>query len=281
MLSAGDVEAFRSHCADGDVAALRRLLEVVPLVTDTESALVWGDDPPLQCATRGGHGEVVRLLLGVSDIDVNRTDTCGCTALHEACIYGRLEVLKVLLCDFRVDVNHRDRKGRTPLFYAGYYTQAEVVKWLIVSGREIEWDLEGRAMDNGKEYTSHQIAGRYAADDDGKTLGVLSLFLLGSHHHCYRHHIRLQLCLETGALGMMAAEIFALVVLFCDGFLTLRSPRNSASRFFRVCESLPMELQKILCYRALPSPGERILSADTEFALKTVLRLPDRDGCEE
>jgi len=55
--------------------------------------------------------------------------------------------------------------------------------------------------------------------------------------------------------GWGAADVFALMVFLCDGFLRLkwrpRTEGEKAVRFFKIARSLPMELQMVLSQRAM------------------------------
>jgi ankyrin repeat protein len=62
----------------------------------------------------------MRLLLGVTDTDVNATDSATKTALHHVCI--DIDWLSALLTRRDLDVNKPDRNGNTPLHIA-YRTQ--------------------------------------------------------------------------------------------------------------------------------------------------------------
>ena len=55
------------------------------------------------------------------------------------------------------------------------------------------------------------------------------------------------------------------------------NPADAATRFFTIASKLPMELQMILCHRAVGSMKDSVLSQDSEVAFKslakTLLRL--------
>ena len=90
-----------------------------------------------------------------------------------------------------------------------------------------------------------------------------------------RHERRVKL----GILDALAAEVFALTVL-CDDLLQLKPASNpavatavTAIRFFAISSKLPMELQMILCHRAVGSMKQNILRKDSEVAFKSLARL--------
>ena len=83
--------------------------------------------------------------------------------------------------------------------------------------------------------------------------------------------------MKLGVLDEVAAEFFALVVFLCDGLLQLRPPTLITSssnpavvRFFMIAAKLPMELQMMLCHRAVGSMKQNILHKDSEGAFKSL-----------
>ena len=82
-----------------------------------------------------------------------------------------------------------------------------------------------------------------------------------------------------GVLDELAAAVFALTVFLCDDLLQLKtaatlSPATAAAtRFFTIIKRLPMELQMILCHRAVGSMKQNILHKDSEVAFKSLARI--------
>jgi len=77
-------------------------------------------------------------------------------------------------------------------------------------------------------------------------------------------------------LDELAAEVFALIVFLCDDLLQLKpafaatfSPPG-AFRFLTIAAKLPMELQMVLCRRAVGSTKQNILRKDSEAAFKSL-----------
>ena len=61
-----------------------------------------------------------------------------------------------------------------------------------------------------------------------------------------------------GLLDELAAGVYALIFFLCDGLLQLKPPAGAgagatATRFFGIASKLPMELQMVLCLRAVGS----------------------------
>ena len=74
-----------------------------------------------------------------------------------------------------------------------------------------------------------------------------------------------------------AAEVFALTVFLSDDLLQPHPPTVisslTAARFFAITLRLPVELQMILCHRAVGSAKENVLSKDSEVAFKVLARI--------
>ena len=89
---------------------------------------------PLMWAALGGHGRVVKMLLGCSDINPDKPDTYGQTPLCCAAENGHEGVVKILLGRDDINPNKADKDGQTPLSCAARNGHEEVVKILL------EWD---------------------------------------------------------------------------------------------------------------------------------------------
>ena len=74
----------------------------------------------------------------------------------------------------------------------------------------------------------------------------------------------------------LAANRFALTVFLCDDLLQVKpassDPSIAATRFFTIASKLPMELQMVLCRRAVGSVKQNILHKDSEIAFKSLAR---------
>ncbi|KHN79761.1 Ankyrin repeat domain-containing protein SOWAHC [Toxocara canis] len=108
--------AFIEACTKGDIESVRELLKEKPDLISYASILCQKYSG-LHYAAKGGHHDVVRLLLN-SGADVNLR-TSGYTALHLAAICKHTKVIEVLLKEYRADCNIVDLSGRTFDYYAG------------------------------------------------------------------------------------------------------------------------------------------------------------------
>jgi len=213
-----------------------------------------------------GHVEVVKLLLAHPNINVNLKDKSGRTPFSYGCECDNVSVVEVLLKDPRVDVTLEDDDGRTPLWWASFYGKHEEIEWLIASGRDLG-DIERKVgWWYGKVYTALEIAER----NKTKVVSLLERFLTNPAQ--IRHELRVKL----GVLDELAAEAFALTVFLCDDLLQFKPAHPAATRFFAITHKLPMELQMVLCRRAVGSMKQNILHKDSEAAFKSLARILSR-----
>jgi len=224
---------------------------------------------PLHAASFRSNVEVVKLLLAHPNIIVNGQDINGSTPILLGCYYGQVSVVRELLKDPRVDITLEDNDGCTPLWNAscnGYY---EVIEWLIASGRDLGDIMKQRGKDWDEDLTAIEIA-RMRKNADVAML--LERFITNPAQ--IRHSLRVKL----GVLDALAAEVFALTVFLCDDLLELKPAPNHAAaaaaalRFFTITSKLSMELQMILCHRAVGSTKQNILCKDPEAAFKDLAR---------
>jgi len=122
----------------------------------------------------------------------------------------------------------------------------------------------------GAKHTALEIARKKSQT---KVVSLLGRFV--ANPSLTRHELRVKLEFPDA----LAAEVFALTVFMCDDLLQLKRDRAmttppsfatdcAAIRFFGIIEKLPMELQMILCHRAVDSANESILSKDSEGAFQ-------------
>jgi len=233
----------------------------------------------LHVASREGYVEVVKLLLAHPHIHVNVQNGLGQTPLMNSCNNGQAGVVQLLLKDPRVDVTLDDSNGRTPLWYASCYGHRKVVEWLIASGRELgDFDKKGKPLNgDGTESTALEIA---REKNKTEVVTVLKKFMKDPAQ------IRYELRVKLGFPDVQVAEVFAAMVFLCDDLLQLKAANapttskpkaiaaaasaTAATRFFAIAKRLPMELQMILCHRAMNSAKESILSKDSEAAFKAL-----------
>lgn len=79
------------------------------------------------------------------------------TALHVACLQGKLDAVKNLVEDLHMDVNYLDRTGSTALMYAAYGGYETIVKFLVAHGANV-WikNLKGGTASRYAAYAGHR-----------------------------------------------------------------------------------------------------------------------------
>ena len=202
---------------------------------------------------------MISLLLAHPDIDVNVKDDDGTTPFYWAC-GGNTSCVREMLRDSRVSVNEPSNDGETPIWRAAASGHLDIIKWWIASEREI-------ALGKPEKWSTDSIE---AAKKYDKTEMVALLERFKENPEETRHQVRL----EFGWYGETAAHMFAMVVFVSDGLLQTKvtGVKSGAkrTRFFRIAAQLPLELQKVLCYRPVGSGEEIISGKDSEVAFKSL-----------
>jgi len=205
----------------------------------------------LEAALNGRTPEVSSLLRDDPDINVNLAESDPWAPLHFASFQSHVEVIKLLLAHPSINVNLKNDDGETPF---------PLVVGVTKKGK---WRSKG--------CTALEIARKNQCSE---VVSVLERFT--ANPALTRHEVRVKL----GLLDALASEIFALAVFLCDDFLQLRAAplasaitTSAATRLFVIAQKLPMELQMILCHRALGSMKQNILHKDSETAFKDLARI--------
>ena len=125
----------------------------------------------------------------------------------------------------------------------------------------------------GKDYTALEIARMYERTE---VVSLLERFIANPAQT--RHEVRV----KHGMLDALTAEVFALTIFLCDDLLQFKPASHPAAaaaataaaiRFFAIASKLPMELQMLLCHRAVGSMKQNILRQDSEAAFKSLARI--------
>jgi ankyrin repeat protein len=118
------------------VAAETGCLESVKYLLTTQKDCEQGvyyyeNTTPLYVACQNGHVEIVKELLKVSRIDINKKNKAGEAALTSACAKGYVDIVKELLKEPKIDVNIKNSSGGTPLIFACQNGDIEIAKELL------------------------------------------------------------------------------------------------------------------------------------------------------
>uniref|UniRef100_A0A8D2PDY8 K Homology domain-containing protein n=1 Tax=Zosterops lateralis melanops TaxID=1220523 RepID=A0A8D2PDY8_ZOSLA len=160
-----DNRSLAEACSDGDVNAVRKLLDegrsvnehteegesllclacsagyyelaqvLLAMHANVEDRGNKGDITPLMAAASGGYVDIVKLLL-VHGADVNAQSSTGNTALTYACAGGFVDVVKVLL-KAGANIEDHNENGHTPLMEAASAGHVEVARVLLEYGAGI------------------------------------------------------------------------------------------------------------------------------------------------
>ena len=90
---------------------------------------------PLHSAARQGHREIVELLIA-NGTDVNSRDSTGKSSLHDAALEGHKEIVELLIIK-GADLNSESGYYGTPLHVAAGIGYKEIVELLIANGANV------------------------------------------------------------------------------------------------------------------------------------------------
>ncbi|XP_053405945.1 ankycorbin-like isoform X10 [Mercenaria mercenaria] len=89
----------------------------------------------VQLAARDGHPRILEKLIEAGGV-IDHKDGLSLTALHHACVRGKISCVQVLL-KHGADPNSRDKTGKPPLFYAAFSEDLPICKELVDKGANV------------------------------------------------------------------------------------------------------------------------------------------------
>ncbi|XP_037657066.1 ankyrin repeat and KH domain-containing protein 1 isoform X10 [Choloepus didactylus] len=249
-----DTRSLAEACSDGDVNAVRKLLDegrsvnehteegesllclacsagyyelaqvLLAMHANVEDRGNKGDITPLMAASSGGYLDIVKLLL-LHDADVNSQSATGNTALTYACAGGFVDIVKVLLNE-GANIEDHNENGHTPLMEAASAGHVEVARVLLDHGAGIN-----NHSNEFKEsaltlacYKGHLDMVRFlleaGADQEHKTDEMHTALM----EACMDGHVEVaRLLLDSGAQVNMPADSFEspLTLAACGGHVEL------------------------------------------------------------
>uniref|UniRef100_A0A8C1VXB7 Ankyrin repeat and KH domain containing 1 n=1 Tax=Cyprinus carpio TaxID=7962 RepID=A0A8C1VXB7_CYPCA len=252
--SQADNRSLAEACSDGDVNAVRKLLDegrsvnehteegesllclacsagyyelaqvLLAMHANVEDRGIKGDITPLMAAASGGYVDIVKLLL-VHGADVNAQSSTGNTALTYACAGGFLDVVKVLLKE-GANIEDHNENGHTPLMEAASAGHVEVSRVLLEYGAGINThsnEFKESALTLAC-YKGHLDMVRFlleaGADQEHKTDEMHTALM----EACMDGHVEVaRLLLDSGAQVNMPADSFEspLTLAACGGHVEL------------------------------------------------------------
>ncbi|XP_036080566.1 ankyrin repeat and KH domain-containing protein 1 isoform X2 [Rousettus aegyptiacus] len=249
-----DTRSLAEACSDGDVNAVRKLLDegrsvnehteegesllclacsagyyelaqvLLAMHADVEDRGTKGDITPLMAASSGGYLDIVKLLL-LHDANVNSQSATGNTALTYACAGGFVDIVKVLLNE-GANIEDHNENGHTPLMEAASAGHVEVARVLLDHGAGINThsnEFKESALTLAC-YKGHLDMVRFlldaGADQEHKTDEMHTALM----EACMDGHVEVaRLLLDSGAQVNMPADSFEspLTLAACGGHVEL------------------------------------------------------------
>ncbi len=137
LLASGKIAKISSD-AIGDalyLAAQNGYADIVKLLLDIPGINVNKMKPSgataLSLAAEKGHTEIVAMLLAVPEINPNTVKPGYPNTASLAAMHGRADTVALLLSDARVDINQPDAAGRRALHYAANNNHCDVLRILL------------------------------------------------------------------------------------------------------------------------------------------------------
>jgi len=254
-----------SVCYTGKTAIVEELLRKNPGIDANQGLYGW---TPLHIAAHNGHDAIVALLLAHPGINPNiKLAGGGDTPFHIACRVGSVQCVRLLARDPLVmATNEPNSLGHTPLWQVASSVNGklEIIQWIIASGKAANHYPDARFDPANEARRSRRPQ---------EMIDLLERFR--ERPERTRDEIMRQLGLHTE----MAARIFVMVVFLCDGLLRTREDPGvtdadftARQRFFAIAGRLPIELQMVLCLRAVGSLREMVPGKDCEAAFRDLAK---------
>jgi len=265
---------------DGDVAALKVLIDdhlSGRCVQDLNAAVPQEDlrnsaDTPFRYALSTVNGEILRELIRAPDVrfDFTRRGDEGRPVFP---VYLDVPSWRLLLKDRRCAPAIAACERHNFLHDAICWGQENVVRLLLAYVPNMERCLN-QSNAQGRDFSGkpRQVA---LFHSKGAIIKLLDRLEQAPQLTAFRLRV------EDGDTVSLAAEMFAVIVLVCDDYLTFRdlAARSAAledrlarwRRFLLTASALPMEVQMLLCRRAYGDGGSNLLSKDSELGFKNVV----------
>jgi len=247
---------------------------------------------PFFKACQKGLKDMVSLLLADPRINVTISTIKATTPFNIACEKGYYEVVSLLVNHPQVDINKPNGQTITPLWFASQNGFLIIVQLILASERHVDTQTKtvaGHAAWNNKTAAEHALFQETRTKDEGeseeehqrmKQNGPLIAALLDSFD-VDPVTTRQQLRELPGIRDSFISDLFSLVIFLCDDLVSVRAESSTTStsttkkiaRFFKISQSLPMELQMVLCHRVFGAGKNIVLTKHSEPAFKKLGKL--------
>ena len=274
-----EVTALFLACESHHLTLIKRLL-ADPRI-DVNSVTPKGSTAFFFACVAGDEG-VVGLMLQDPRVDVTRPDRYGSSPFFIACQHSNEGVVRLMLQDPRVDPNTPMLDGQTPCSVALEMNNLGVFKLLLALGSDIKTDalvdvektLSFELPEDWLAFASGFEKSFITPREIGEKKGHLNCVALLDEFQRDRSSVKLRLWEELELQGLVAAELFVLVVFLSDDYLALPPPTTPEviriRRFLAISRRLPIELQMVLCNRTCGSPKDLIPMLLSEPAFRTL-----------
>uniref|UniRef100_A0A915J413 Uncharacterized protein n=1 Tax=Romanomermis culicivorax TaxID=13658 RepID=A0A915J413_ROMCU len=175
--------AFHIACRSGDAKKLQTIMEDDPKSWKTKSL--------------NGCEGVVEFLLTIPEIEIDRPDVCGTTALMDAIRAGKSEIIEILIAN-EADVNKSDKLGRKAVHIAAICGDNECLNSLF---HKYSADINGKTLEESSMVPIHFAAkeghistieklialGANPAAVDRFGRNILHFAAIGQKHECFAY----------------------------------------------------------------------------------------------
>ena len=121
MANNTEINTFLRACENGDLKYVKESIEKKHCTTTLLDTIIDISDENgntgLLVASANNQLEVLQFLIKNHHAKINKSNDCGWTSLHHACLYGHNEIIKELLKN-GASFTIRNRLGATPLHIA-------------------------------------------------------------------------------------------------------------------------------------------------------------------
>lgn len=193
--------------------------------------------------------QIIKLLLAHPNIDVNKPDIYGDTAIINATVWNKADSVTLLLMDGRADLKKKTGggTGRTPFWIACREGRTKIIEAFLMHA-DVDLTEKCRNYDNPfREY--HIITHNTpieASKDSGHKEVVCLLKEFEADKEMTRRRLKKKNCLGG---NYDSASLFILSICYSERYFTVKDG-TVHSRFFDILTKLPAELQMMVCNRA-------------------------------
>ena len=181
---------FLEACLNGQIDKVREMDETCK---DGSGNKDESGNNALMLAVRGGHNDLVRILIKEFHFNVNSRGCKGRTPLHETCLQGHTDLVRELINEHGADLEAKDNDSEDALMYAVDGGHKEVVRVLI---KEFHFDVNSRgrtplheACFQGHTDLVRELVNEHGADLEAKynkSRDVLMYAVSGGHKEMVR-----------------------------------------------------------------------------------------------